>query len=111
MATMLQTVSLTLFTAILPGALGDLPRSLAAANLSFERVLVLTGGGPTVELGRTLAESLESAGMAVRAEEIGAATFEEVDRVKSELVEGFFPQLLVAVGGGSVIDVEPISRY
>lgn len=105
MGSLLQTVSLPLFAAIRPGALAEVPAELAAANLSFERALVLSGPGPTARVAARLAEHLENSGMAVRVEALGDATFEEVDRAKREFVEGFFPQLIVATGGGRVIDV------
>ncbi len=105
MGTLLQTVSLPLFTVVRPGALGDIPATLREANLAFARALVVTGAGPTAALGRRVATALEDAGVSVRVEEVTAPTFDEVDRVKRDLVEAFYPDLLLAVGGGSVIDV------
>lgn len=105
MGTLLHTVTLPVFTVVRAGAHGEVAAILSASHLNFRRALVLTGEGPTADIGRHLAEGLEAAGTVVRAEPLAGARFDEADRVKRQLVEGFFPDVLLAVGGGSVIDV------
>jgi glycerol-1-phosphate dehydrogenase [NAD(P)+] len=105
MGTLLQTVHLPLFTIVSAGALDELPKALADAHLSFRRGLVLSGSGATAPIGARVAASLSQAGMDVQLQPLAGGTFAEVDRVKRELVEGTYPDVLFAVGGGSILDV------
>ncbi len=109
MGTLLQTVHLPLVTRVSAGAFDDVPEALAACNLSFARALVIMGDGPTQPPAHRVATALEAAGVTVRVEEVFGGTFAEADRVKNALIEGFFPQVVLAVGGGSVIDVAKLA--
>jgi len=70
-----------------------------------KRLAVITGGTTYKIAGRTIADSLSSEGYDVRVELKSEATFKEGDELSERLkgVEG-----VVAVGGGSVID---LSKY
>ena len=105
MSRLLRTIDLPLFVAIEHAALTCTATLLAQQNLLFRRALVIHGPGHTRMPAQRAAESLREAGAEVLEDRITGPTYDEVDRIKNEVIEGFFPDVLLAVGGGSVIDV------
>jgi glycerol-1-phosphate dehydrogenase [NAD(P)+] len=105
MSRLLKTIDLPLFAVVQPRVLSKVAQILSAQNLAFRRALVVTGPGKTMAYGRRIAAALEGGDVEVRVEAIGAPTYAEVDRIKNDLLEQYFPDVVLAVGGGSAIDV------
>lgn len=105
MSVLLHSIQLPLLTAVRPGAIRHMDRLLAGQNLCFSKALVLTGPGPTARIAARVARELERAGSAVRVQCVAEPTYDEVDRIKAQVIESFYPDLLLAVGGGTIVDV------
>ena len=105
MSRLLESIKIPLLALVRPGALTNVAKVLHEQNLAFRRALVMTGLGETMAYGRQVATALRRADMDARVEAVRAATYVEVDRIKEDVIECYYPDILMAVGGGSVVDV------
>lgn len=89
------------------GGISQVGEILRDRGIGFDRILIITGRSHSAEWGRVVAASISGR---CRCEAVRDATDEEVTRVHG-LAEAHQAGLLVAVGGGVVIDVaKRISR-
>ena len=109
MGTLLTNVGLPLFASVRRGALGDLVKVITDHHLTFGSALIVTGRSATKSYARRAATALRRNGLKVHVESVGAASFSEVDRLKTQVIESVYPDVLLAVGGGSVIDVAKLA--
>ncbi|MDO5845310.1 MAG: NAD(P)-dependent glycerol-1-phosphate dehydrogenase [Methanocorpusculum sp.] len=90
-------------------ALKQLPQ--VVADLCLKGSLLVISGSTTMKtVGETAVALLKDAGMTVDALEVGEITYEEVTRVANHAI-ALGSVLLVAVGGGRVIDIAKIVSY
>ena len=89
-----------MFASVTPGAITDISAILHSANVIFKKILILSGSGPTRELGKLAEEALAARDVETCLHTIQIASFSEVKRIKSEVMEDFFPDAIIAVGGG-----------
>ncbi|MEM3341581.1 MAG: iron-containing alcohol dehydrogenase family protein [Thermoplasmata archaeon] len=104
MSIITKTVSLPVFIEIGNGLIPNIGAIIHRANLHFERVLILTGPTSTEEIARAAARSLNEFGYEIRIKTVKSNTHEEAKKV-IEAIDEYMPDLVMAIGGGRVIDV------
>jgi glycerol-1-phosphate dehydrogenase [NAD(P)+] len=109
MAHLFHNVRFPLFSVVRSGATRDICDTLACNNVTFRQALIICGTGRTHALAGEIARSLEAGGLSVHIHCIAGGAFSEVDQIKHETIESFFPDVLLGVGGGSVIDVTKLA--
>lgn len=89
------------------GALPELPR-LVSQGFDLEKVCVVTGQGPSHPYGAAVAGSLQVAGVPVVVRPVTEGSLTEAATLAAEAIGGGW-SLLVAVGGGRVIDTAKLT--
>lgn len=99
---MVRNIAIPIFFRIEEGLLSEIPSIIESQNLLFKRVFVVSGPTKTKEIAERLVECL---GGRVKSHEIVRDnTLDEIEELE-KVVHDVWPDLMVALGGGKVIDV------
>ncbi len=90
--------------------LDDAPELLRSVGIPPGKVSLFSGPTTMRVAGERVLEALEDAGYEVETHEVTGSTVEDVKKA-SEHVERVEPDVVVAVGGGKVIDVAKVSSH